>query len=52
MKLEQQTELKQQAENLLKQLEELVKKIKDLDESNEQWAINWIDKINLLSISF
>ena len=52
MKLEQQTELKQQAENLLKQLEELVKKIKDTDESNEQWAINWIDKINLLSISF
>lgn len=52
MKLEQQTELKQQAENLLKQLEELVKKIKDSDESNEQWTINWIDKINLLSISF
>lgn len=44
--------LQSQAHSLLKALSNLVEEIKTSNLQNEQWALDWIDEVNKLSVEF
>lgn len=44
--------LQKRAQNLLIVLSNLVEEIKTSNLQNSQWALNWIDEVNKLSVEF
>lgn len=40
------------AEVLIKEIEEFLKDVENKEQQNEQWFINFLDKINTLSVKY